>query len=126
MATTDITYTTRNGEEFTGILAAPDGDQKLPGILLITAIWGIDESTREITEAWADDGFMVSVPDIFWRVHPGPTTDREIAQGRYKAYDFEQGMLDIEDLIADLRAGQINGPPTISRLGPRGRDQERA
>ncbi len=62
MATTDITYTTQNDEEFTGILAAPDGDHRLPGILLITAIWGIDASARAIAESWADDGFIVSVP----------------------------------------------------------------
>jgi len=104
MATTDITYTTRKGEEFTGILAVPVGDHKLPGILFITAIWGIDESAREITETWADDGFIVSVPDIFWRVHPGPTTDPKVAQGRNHAYDFEQGLLDLQDLIGHLRA----------------------
>ncbi len=103
MANTDITYTTRNKEEFTGFLAAPDSEEKLPGILLITAIWGIDESALALTEAWADDGFLVSVPDIFWRQHPGPTTDREIAQARYHAYDFDKGMLDIEDLVSHLR-----------------------
>jgi carboxymethylenebutenolidase len=104
MATTDITYTTRDGEEFTGIVAAPDGAGELPGILFITAIWGIDDSAREIAEQWADDGFVVSVPDIFWRQHPGPTTDREIAQRRYHAYDVDQGLADIQDLIAHLRA----------------------
>jgi carboxymethylenebutenolidase len=116
MVTTDITYVTRKSEEFTGILAAPDGYGKVPGILLITAIWGIDESAREITEAWANDGFLVSVPDIFWRVHPGPTADPKIARGRYHAYDFEQGLLDIQDLIADLRARpQCNGK--VAMLG---------
>ncbi len=104
MTITDITYTTRDDEEFTGILAAPDGGGKLPGILFVTAIWGVDDSAREIAETWADDGFVVSVPDIFWRQHPGPTTDREIAQKRYHAYDFEQGLLDIQDLIGHLRA----------------------
>ena len=103
MTTSDITYTTRNGEEFTGILAAPEGQQRLPGILFITAIWGIDESARAITEAWADDGFIVSAPDIFWRQHPGPTTDMDVAQKRYHGYDFEQGLLDIQDLIGHLR-----------------------
>ncbi len=116
MVTTDIAYTTREGEEFSGILAAPDGNEKVPGILFITAIWGIDGSAREITEAWANDGFLVSVPDIFWRVHPGPTTDPEIAHARYNAYDFERGLLDIQDLIADLRARpRCNGK--IAMLG---------
>jgi carboxymethylenebutenolidase len=100
----DITYTTRDGENFTGILAEPDGDGKVPGILYITAIWGIDASACDITAGFADDGFIVSTPDIFWRQHPGPTEDREIAQARYAAYDFEQGSRDMQDLIAHLRA----------------------
>lgn len=100
----DIGYTTRADEHFTGILVAPDGNAKVPAILYITAIWGIDDSAKEITQGFADDGYLVSVPDIFWRVHPGPTTEREIAQARYHAYDFDQGLLDMQDLIADLRA----------------------
>ena len=73
MPSTDISYTTRDNETFTGYLAEPDGDGKMPGILLITAIFGIDDEMKELANAWAADGFIVSVPDIFWRVMPGPT-----------------------------------------------------
>ena len=114
--THDISYETRAGEEFTGILAEPDGIAKAPAILYITAIWGIDDSARDITQAFADDGYLVSVPDIFWRVHPGPTTDMAIAQGRYHAYDFDQGLLDMQDLIAHLqRHPRCNGK--VAMLG---------
>lgn len=110
MAGTDISYTTRDGETFTGYLAAPDGNARAPGILLITAIFGIDEEMKELSDAWARDGFLVSVPDIFWRVMPGPTADMEKAFERYNAFDQDQGMRDIEDLIGDLRARpQCNG-----------------
>jgi carboxymethylenebutenolidase len=101
---TDITYLTRAGEAFTGILDEPDGNGKVPGILYITAIWGIDGSVLDTTRGFAEEGFLVSVPDIFWRVHPGPTDDPAIAHSRYQAYDFDQGLLDIQDLIAHLRA----------------------
>ena len=104
MRSSDIKYTTRNNEVFDGYLAEPDGDGSYPGILLLPAIWGTDKTILELTSAFADDGFVVSVPDIFWRIHPGPTADREIAQGRYAAFDAEQGMLDIEDIIKDLKA----------------------
>lgn len=100
----DIRYTTRDNESFDGYLAEPDGDGKAPGILLITAIFGVDETMRALTDAWADDGFIVSVPDIFWRVMPGPTADMEKAFARYEAFDVEQGFNDVEDLIKDLRA----------------------
>lgn len=104
MPSTDIKYTTRDNETFDGYLAEPDDDGKAPGILLITAIFGIDDEMKELSDAWAADGFVVSVPDIFWRVMPGPTADMEKAFGRYEAFNFDQGVRDVEDLIKDLRA----------------------
>ena len=103
MAGTDLTYKTRDGETFTGYLAAPDGAGKAPGILMITAIFGIDDEMQELADAWAADGFVVSVPDIFWRVMPGPTADMQKAFARYEAFDVEQGIRDVEDLMGDLR-----------------------
>ncbi|NKB22511.1 MAG: hypothetical protein GKS01_18655 [Alphaproteobacteria bacterium] len=104
MPSQDIKYTTRNNETFDGYLTKPDGDGKYPGLLYITAISGADATNRMLGDAWAADGFVVSMPDIFWRQHPGPTADREIAQARYAAFDAEQGMLDIEDIISDLKS----------------------
>jgi carboxymethylenebutenolidase len=104
MPSTEITYTTRDNETFTGYLTAPEGDRQAPGILLITAIFGIDDEMKELSDAFAGDGFVVSVPDIFWRVMPGPTADMEKAFDRYGKFDPDQGMLDIEDLIKDLKA----------------------
>ncbi|MFT5438423.1 MAG: carboxymethylenebutenolidase [Alphaproteobacteria bacterium] len=110
----DITYTTRNGENFTGYLTAPDSGAPAPGILLITAIFGVDDEMKELSDAWAADGFAVSTPDIFWRVMPGPTADMEKAFARYAAFDAAQGMLDIEDLIADLKARpECNGKVAV-------------
>jgi carboxymethylenebutenolidase len=106
----EITYTTRENENFTGYLAAPNGAEKATGLLLITAIFGIDDEMKELSDAWAADGFLVSVPDIFWRVMPGPTADMEKAFARFGAFDQDQGMLDIEDLIDDLKSRpQCNG-----------------
>ncbi len=101
---TDIQYTTRNHETFDGYLTAPAGNAKAPGILLITAIFGVDQEMRELADAWAADGFVVSVPDIFWRQIPGPTADINVAFDRYGKFDPVQGMLDIEDLVRDLKA----------------------
>lgn len=116
MPGTDITYKTRDDEAFGGYLATPDGNGPAPAILMITAIFGIDDEMKELSDAWAKDGFVVSVPDIFWRVMPGPTADMEKAFARYGAFDQEQGMRDIEDLIKDLKARpQCNGK--VAMLG---------
>ena len=114
MPNAEITYKTREDETFTGYLSSPDGDGKSPGILLITAIFGIDDEMKELSDAWASDGFVVSTPDIFWRVMPGPTADMEKAFARYEAFDADQGMLDIEDLINDLKSRpQCNGKVAV-------------
>jgi carboxymethylenebutenolidase len=114
MPSAEITYTTRNDETFTGHLSSPEGDGPAPGIIMITAIFGIDDEMKELSDAWAADGFVVSVPDIFWRVMPGPTADMEKAFARYEAFDADQGMLDIEDLIADLKTRpQCNGKVAV-------------
>jgi carboxymethylenebutenolidase len=114
MSSSSIEYTSRNGEPYGGYLTKPDGDGPFPGILLITAIFGIDNEMKEIADAWAADGFIVSVPDIFWRQVPGPTTDMEVAFGRMKNFDPDQGMKDIEDLLNDLRIrSECNGKTGI-------------
>lgn len=113
MPSSDITYTTRAGETFGGRLSAPEGGGKAPGILMITAIFGIDKEMEELADAWAADGFVVSTPDIFWRQIPGPTADMEVAFKRYNDFDFDQGIKDIEDLMNDLR----NRPECNGKVG---------
>ena len=116
MVGNEIKYKTRDGKEFDGYLTKPDTDKPLPGIIIITAIFGNDEDMIELSDAWASDGFIVSVPDIFWRVLPGPTTDHAVGRDRMGKFDLEQGMKDIEDVIADLKnRSECNGK--IGMLG---------
>ena len=109
----NIEYATRNGENFGGYLTHPSGGGTYPGILLITAIFGVDDEMLELADAWANDGFIVSVPDIFWRQVSGPTADMDVAKGRMKDFDPDQGMRDIEDLLVDLR----NRPECNGKVG---------
>jgi len=54
MNRTDISYMTRNRETFDGYLTRPGGNAKVPGILLITAIFGVDQEMRELAERMKD------------------------------------------------------------------------
>lgn len=109
-----ITNTTRGNETYDGYLSEPEGDHKVPGILLVPAIFGTDDEMMELADAWAADGFLVTVPDIFWRVMPGPTADMEKAFGRYEAFDVEQGYRDVEDLLKMLRTNRrCNGKVAV-------------
>ena len=112
MPSQNIQYTTRDGDTLGGYLAKPEGDGPFPGILLITAIFGVDEEMQALADAWAADGFIVSVPDIFFRVLPGPVpvSEFETAIGRMNDFDRDQGLKDIEDLIGDLKGrAECNG-----------------
>jgi carboxymethylenebutenolidase len=40
---------------------------KGPGIVLIQEIFGVNEHIRSVAEQYAADGYMVLVPDVFWR-----------------------------------------------------------
>ena len=113
MASKTIKYETRDGEEFDGYLTKPGIDDPLPGIVIITAIFGTDDDMIQLSDGWASDGFIVSVPDIFWRVLPGPTADHAVGRDRMGKFDVEQGMKDIEDVIADLK----NRPECNGKVG---------
>ena len=108
-----IKYKTRSGEEFDGYLTKPEIDDPLPGIVIIPAIFGTDDDMIQLSDAWASDGFIVSVPDIFWRVLPGPTADHAVGRDRMGKFDLEKGMDDIEDVIADLK----NRPECNGKVG---------
>ena len=110
----DINYRTRANETFPGYMTHPDGDEKLTGIVVITSIFGIDDEMKELTNAFAEDGFIVSVPDAFWRTVPGPTADFQKGLARMESFDFDQGIKDFEDVINDLRAHpQCNGKVAV-------------
>ncbi len=107
-----IKYSTSDNKSFDGYLVKPEGDGPFPGIVILTAIFGVDEGIIKLSDEWAKDGFIVSVPDIFWRVHPGPLplSEHEAARARMDKFDVEQGVIDIEDIVLDLRnRAECNG-----------------
>lgn len=46
-------------------IAAPDEDNKYPGIILIHEIWGLDNHIKEVTKRFSNQGYIVLAPDLF-------------------------------------------------------------
>lgn len=46
-----------------------------PGLILIQEIFGINSSMRQLAKDWADRGFNVWCPDLFFRSEPGLALD---------------------------------------------------
>jgi carboxymethylenebutenolidase len=78
-----------------------------PGILIIPAIFGIDDGVREIMDNWAERGCVALAVDSFHRSIPGTMgrdeAGREKAQKRYASFDAEQGAKDFAEAVAWLR-----------------------
>src|SRR5258705_8076426 len=70
----DIKIGASGGGEFDCYVVIPDADGKVPGIVLASAIHGVDADLRAIADDFAGHGYVVAAPDLFWRSVPGPLT----------------------------------------------------
>jgi carboxymethylenebutenolidase len=92
---------------FRGYLAVPASGQG-PGLVLAQEIFGVNDTMREVADYYAEEGYVVLVPDLFWRQEPGvaldPATDMQRAFALYGGFDEAKGVADLEVGIATLRA----------------------
>src|SRR6266702_4268464 len=59
-----------DGGAFKGYLTVPASGSG-PGILLLQEIFGVNASMREVADYYAEEGYVVLTPDLFWRLEPG-------------------------------------------------------
>lgn len=110
----DITFTTREGETYAGRVSVPAGSEPVPAILVMPAIFGTDTEMEGLIEAFAEDGFLTAAPDYFFRTVPGPTGEVEVAFDRMNRHDIEQGLVDMSDALDELRAHErCNGKVAV-------------
>src|SRR3970040_568998 len=77
-----------DGGTFRGYLAVPAAG-KGPGIVLCQEIFGINAYIREVADHYAEEGYVVLAPDLFWRL------DKNVELGYTeddwkKAFDYLQ------------------------------------
>ncbi|CDG85355.1 dienelactone hydrolase family protein [Janthinobacterium agaricidamnosum] len=86
---------------FGAYLSLPRGG-KGPGIVLIQEIFGVNAHIRSVADQYAADGYVVLVPDLFWRSGPRIELDYEEA-GWKRAVELMQAT-DNPNVLADLDA----------------------
>jgi len=90
-------------------------EEKAPGIVLIQEIFGINKPMRSIADTWAEEGFLVMAPDLFWRLKPDidlmyDPESRKQAIDYMNRFDKEQGVEDLGQTIEALKShSQCNG-----------------
>ena len=86
------------GGRMAGYLARPA--KPGPGLVMLQEIFGVNDAMQQKARTFAEAGFTVLVPDLFWRLKPrvslGYTEeDRKAGFGYMQKFDFASGVRDI-------------------------------
>jgi carboxymethylenebutenolidase len=109
----DIKIRSSEGPELDCYLVTPETREKVPAIVLASAIHGVDKDLRAIADEFASRGYIAAAPDLFWRSVPGPLVrddPRSAPRGQPRLEKIRQGETDMSDTLAEvLRLPLSNG-----------------
>lgn len=103
----EIEISAADGRRFAGYLALPR-TKPAPGLIVLPEVYNTNAHIRSVADGYAEDGFVVIAPDVYWRQEAGsylPYTDegRAKAQALRAQLDTDQYAKDLGDVIAALR-----------------------
>jgi carboxymethylenebutenolidase len=103
-----IDIESRDGGTFRAYTALPP-EGSGPGLVLLQEIFGVNAAMRDMADRYAEEGYVVMVPDLFWRLERDVDlgygdADFEKALGLHERFDADRAIDDIEDTLAALRA----------------------
>ncbi len=95
------------GGAFNAYLSVPERGSG-PGIVLLQEIFGVNRHIRDVADLYAEEGYVVLAPDLFWRIEPGvdlgyTEADRERALRLRERFDVNRGVGDITATVEALR-----------------------
>ena len=113
----DIKVSSSTGGQFDCYLVLPDGDAKVPAMVLASAVHGVDKDVRAIADEFAAHGYIAAAPDLFWRSIPGPLgrdDDRTKERSQPRLEKIRAGETDMADTLAEVRKlAQFNGRAAV-------------
>jgi carboxymethylenebutenolidase len=82
---------------------------KGPGLVIAQEIFGVNQTMRDAADVYAAEGYVVLVPDLFWRQEAGiqlgyTTADWQRAFGFYQGFSEDKGVEDLQASLTALRA----------------------
>src|SRR4028118_1732595 len=108
MTTQNVTIPALLGGSFSAYLAAPS-TQPRAGIVLIQEVLGVNKNMRQTADDYAKAGYLVIVPDLYWRQEPGvqldPENEKHWAKGieLFEAFNIDSGVEDLKATLSFLR-----------------------
>lgn len=113
-ADTNVTYPGPDGITLEGYLAAPEGNGRLPAVLMIHEWWGLNHDTALLADALAEEGFVVLAADAF-----RGSVAQTPAQARRQVSETprEQIAADLDAALEYLKGHRRTDPDRIASLG---------
>ncbi|MBC9882224.1 hypothetical protein G8O24_33390 [Bradyrhizobium sp. INPA01-394B] len=93
----------KQGGAFDCYLAAPETEKPVAAVVLASAIHGVDTDMIAIADELAACGFIVAVPDLFWRSIAGPLSRNDPRAAQRAQPRVEQIKGGEDDMIDTLR-----------------------
>ncbi len=120
MTGTTITVAAGDGGEFKAYVSTPEKGSG-PGIVLLQEIFGVNQSMRDVADYYAEEGYVVIAPDLFWRIEPGielgyTDEDFQKALAYRQQFDIDKSVEDIAATVSALKAL----PQCVGRVGALG------
>jgi carboxymethylenebutenolidase len=113
MAGKTIKVRSRNNGEFDCYIAKPVSNNKVPAIVLASAVHGVNADICGIADEFAAAGYIAAAPDLFWRTIPGPLPREDERAGQRsqpRLPVLKSGETDMADtLLAVRQLKQHNG-----------------
>jgi carboxymethylenebutenolidase len=113
----NIKVRSSEGGEFDCYLAAPRAGAKVAGVVLASAVHGVNPDIRALADEFASHGHIAAAPDLFWRTVPGPLSrddERTKQRSQPRLEKIRTGEADLADTLAFLRSQpQSNGRAAV-------------
>jgi len=99
--------TVGGADSFCAYLAVPRAGSG-PGIVLLHTAFGLDRHTRDMADLYAEEGYVVICPDLYWRLEPGldlgqNEADRQRMLALHDKFDRAAALIDIARTVSALR-----------------------
>jgi len=85
-----------------GLLETPKAGARAPAVVLVHEWWGLNEQIALIAKRWAEEGFLVLVPDLF-HGETAPLSDPAKANALMSALDFGTAVQEIAACVEYVR-----------------------
>src|SRR5262245_54019533 len=111
ISTTTIRLRTSEGE-MKCHQAQPRGQGKFPAVMVIMEAFGLNDHIKDVTERIAAEGYVAIAPDLYHRESPSVVgyDQLQAAIGLMQKLDVDNGMADLQNVIAHLKAQNfVNG-----------------